>query len=373
MERAYLAASANGTLPAHARQIMYQARGPMQELVGKTLGKGFDSYFTQTLLPNYMAEHPEQTGQWDTVFDARGHLTEPHTGRSVPLGTLAVREYLSDTKWRTPGPSGAARQDTRSYPTSGPRHRYGAILFIEKEGFTPLFEAVNLAERYDIAIMSTKGVSVVASRLLVDKLCAEHDVPLLVVRDFDISGFIIAGTLQRSTRRYEFSAGHAERVIDLGLRLDDVQRLNLPAEEVLHGKSDPTANLVENGATPEEIEFLCRGWESSNGGYWGERVELNAFTSDALVGWIEGKLDALGIKKIVPDDATLEQAFRRAAEAHYINEHSREIENAAREHAERIEVPGDLGARVQDQLQQDREKPWDAAVGTLAGEADDKT
>ena len=33
------------------------------------------------------------------------------------------------------------------------------MLFIEKEGFLPLFEAVHLAERYDLAIMSTKGMS----------------------------------------------------------------------------------------------------------------------------------------------------------------------------------------------------------------------
>ena len=32
------------------------------------------------------------------------------------------------------------------------------ILFIEKEGFMPLFEAVQLAERFDLAIMSTKGM-----------------------------------------------------------------------------------------------------------------------------------------------------------------------------------------------------------------------
>ena len=50
------------------------------------------------------------------------------------------------------------------YPTLGPEHRFSAILFIEKEGFMPLFEAVNLKERFDIAIMSTKGMSVIASR-----------------------------------------------------------------------------------------------------------------------------------------------------------------------------------------------------------------
>jgi len=371
MSQAYLAASANGTLPAHARQVMYQARGPMQELVGKVLGKGFDSYFTQTLLPNYLLNHPEETADWDVVFDARGHLTEPHTGLSVPLGTIAVREYLADQKSRLAELPGAARQDTQSFPTSGPRHRYGAIMLIEKQGFLPLFEAVRLAERYDIAIMSTKGVSTTASRLLVDKLCAEHDVPLLVVRDFDKSGFIIAGTLQRSTRRYEFAAAHADRVVDLGLRLEDVEALDLPAEEVVHGKSDPTTNLTENGATPAEVKFLCRGHEHNRGGFWGERVELNAFTSDALVAWIEGKLDALGVGKVVPDAQTLERAFRRAAKAHYINRHIDEVAKAAKAHAEQLEVPDDLRGLVDAQLQRDRHVPWDWTIGKMAGEVGD--
>jgi hypothetical protein len=39
------------------------------------------------------------------------------------------------------------------------------VLFIEKEGFMPLFERVHLAERYEIADMSTKGMSVTAARL----------------------------------------------------------------------------------------------------------------------------------------------------------------------------------------------------------------
>jgi len=343
----------------------------MQEFLGKTLDKGFDQYFCQTLLPNYLAEHPAETEKWDVVFDARGHLTEPHTKRSVPLGTLQVRSYLGESADPSEHSGGWSGLDTCSYTTCGPRHRYSAILFIEKEGFMPLFDAVNLAERYDLAIMSTKGVSVVASRMLVDRLCAKHDIPLLVVHDFDKSGFVIAGTLSRSTRRYEFSNTHADRVVDLGLRLEDVTTRDLPAEEVCHGKSDPTDNLIENGATTDEIAFLCRGHECNRGGYWGQRVELNAFTSDALVSWIEGKLDALGIKKIVPDEATLELAYRRAAEAHYINQHSRQVAEAARAHAARISLPDDLRGEVEDRLQQDRRIPWDQAVGQIVGEADE--
>ena len=88
MEEAYLKASANGTLPAHARQIMYQARGHIQESTGKKLD---DQYFVQELLTSYMREHDVD---WDVVSDDRGHFHEPHTSRSIGLGTLAVRGYL---------------------------------------------------------------------------------------------------------------------------------------------------------------------------------------------------------------------------------------------------------------------------------------
>ena len=36
MPQAYLKASSGGTLPAHARQIMYAARGEIQRLTGRS-------------------------------------------------------------------------------------------------------------------------------------------------------------------------------------------------------------------------------------------------------------------------------------------------------------------------------------------------
>jgi DNA topoisomerase VI subunit A len=97
------------------------------------------------------------------------------------------------------------------------------VLFIEKEGFAPLFKAAQIAERFDVAIMSTKGMSVVAARALVDEMCFDHEVPLLLLHDFDKAGFSIAGTLQRDTRRYEFQ--NAIQIIDLGLSLADVEQM----------------------------------------------------------------------------------------------------------------------------------------------------
>ena len=86
------------------------------------------------------------------------------------------------------------------FPTKGPTNRFGAVLFIEKEGFDEMLKAARIAERYDIAVMSTKGMSVKAARLLVDRL----HVALLVLHDFDQAGFSIIGTLRRSTRRYRY-------------------------------------------------------------------------------------------------------------------------------------------------------------------------
>ena len=90
MEEAYMAASANGTLPATARQVMYAARPKIEALTsGRRLD---DQYFCQTLLPDFMEEHGVD---WDVVFDARGHFIEPHDGEIVNLGTLGVRSYLA--------------------------------------------------------------------------------------------------------------------------------------------------------------------------------------------------------------------------------------------------------------------------------------
>jgi hypothetical protein len=142
MRTAYEKASAGGTLPVRPRQIMYAARGYIQERTGSELD---DRYFTQTLLPDYV----DHTGvDWDIVWDARGGLHEPHTNRHVPLGTLEVREYLSgqESIYLPPDRTGA-------WHTTGAEDRYGAALFVEKEGFLPLFRAVRLAERYDLAIM----------------------------------------------------------------------------------------------------------------------------------------------------------------------------------------------------------------------------
>src|SRR3954452_5917449 len=92
MEEAYQKASGGGTLPVKPRQIMYAARGHIQERTGKKLD---DRYFCQTILPDYCTLNRDSTEGRAIVCDGRGNLDEPHTGRQVPLGTLEVREYVT--------------------------------------------------------------------------------------------------------------------------------------------------------------------------------------------------------------------------------------------------------------------------------------
>jgi hypothetical protein len=349
LPQAYLKASSGGTLPAHARQIMYAARGEIQRLTGRILD---DQYFTQQLLPDFMNEHPSATAEWDVVFDARGHFHEPHTGRIVPLGTIEVRRHLREVAEHTLPELQLSSPEFPIFPTCGPEQRYGAILFVEKEGFLPLFRAVRLAERYDLAIMSTKGLSVTASRLLVDRLCAAHEVPLLVLHDFDKSGFSILGTLRRDTRRYAFR--NRIEVVDLGLRLEDVEDSDLETEDVVH-RSDPAPNLRENGATPEEIAFLRT-----------RRVELNAFASADFVAWIERKLEQHGVAKIVPHQDALTLAYRRSVASRYVASRLQSAIHEAQRHAAEAPVPDDLAALVVAGLRGDPAQSWDDVIQRLA-------
>jgi hypothetical protein len=360
LEEAYLKASGGGRLPAHARQIMYAARGDILDLTGKD--KLDDKYFTKTFLPEYLDEHPGQTADWDVVFDARGHFEEPHTDKVVPLGTIDVRDYLHDVEaheiyWAAP----AMDLGDDKFPTAGPPHRFGAVLFIEKEGFLPLFKAVHLAARYDVAVMSTKGTSVTAARQLVDTICHEYRVPLLVLHDFDKAGFSIVGTLRRDTRRYQFA--NDIEVIDLGLRLADVEARGLEAEDVVY-KSDPTANLRQNGATAAEIAFLYRGAAPFRG-HVGRRVELNAFTADGLVAWVEDKLDRHGGKKLVPDAETLGLAYRREWGRQTFAERVGDIAEEVHAEAEELTVPRGLAGKVKKVLKADPALPWDKAIARL--------
>jgi hypothetical protein len=352
LARAYRAASRGTTtgqpLPVNARQIYYAARGEILDRTGKD---DLDSnYFCQTLLVEYVRE---TRVDWDIVWDDRGHFTEPHTKHTFGLGTLNVRRYLAGMgapSFVEPELSGG------TVARCGPDGLFGAVLFIEKEGFMPLFESVRLAERYDIAIMSTKGMSVTAARRLADDMCGRYDLPLYVLHDFDISGFSIFGTLRGNTDRYTFK--NAIKVVDLGLRVADVEELVLQSESVSLGSTNRSKicrRLHRNGATNAEVEFLLNG----------RRVELNAMTSSQLVEFVQRKLVEHGVKKIIPSKACLDKAYRLAVRRERLR---KIIEGAIKASTEdNITVPDDLAERVKDRLT-DSDLTWSTVAAAIAAE-----
>jgi len=372
-----------GRLPVNARQFMYGVRPIILSRTGKS--QFDDAYFTQTILPDFIANNPDLTAGWDVVYDDRGHFTEPHTRHEVSLGTIDVRQYLKSCGPRTAGLPTVAVTDVGLFPTRGPCNRFKAALFIEKEGFTELFGRVRLAERYDLAIMSTKGLSNVAARRLIDEICGASDgepVRLFVLHDFDKAGFSILGTLRQDTRRYQYQ--HDFEVIDLGVRLDDVRRWSLQSEPVTYSRgtsgsrdnADPGDNLRENGATDDEVEFLVSEPEViyANGKrkliYNGNRVELNAFTPQDFIAFIEEKLEAHGVNKVVPtDDATLAMQYRRGIARAELNRQVAEMAKQLVSTAAQCPVPATLRADVEAMLRDDPSIPWDVAVLRIAGRA----
>jgi DNA topoisomerase VI subunit B len=340
MEQAYEKVRGPRKLSANARQIMYAARPYILERTGKEALD--DAYFTQTLLPNYQEEHGLD---WDVVYDDRGHFREPHTDYTIGLGTLSVRNYLASIhgiQFEQPGFKPA------EIITRGPQGCYRAVMFVEKEGFDPLWRDLRLAERFDVAIKSTKGMSVTAARRLADELAGRFGIPLFVLHDMDKAGFSILGTLSRDGRRYKFK--NKVKVIDLGFRLGDVSGLQREKHSDQGSQENRAKNLRLNGATEEEIEILMT-----------ERVELNAMTSEQLAAFVEGKFRLHGLtEKIVPDNDTLANTYKLFAAS---REAEKIVERELKLMAEAfVTVPSDLDKLVREVLQQHPEIRWDEAV-----------
>ena len=349
MDRAFHDASGGQTF-ANARQIMYAARGEIQKRTNdKQLS---DSYFTQTMLPDYISEF-DPPWKDRVAYDERGHFVEPHTGKAIGVGTKAVRAYLAQTS------EPEAKHTFKSgIETHGPSGRFGGVFFVEKEGFSAQIDEAQIAERFDLAFMSCKGISVTAARELADMMCAKYDIPLYLLTDFDKSGMSGAGTFERDNRRYTFR--NKIKVIRIGLRLTDVRAIAARRgtslddfTETVFDKGSEDArfkNLKRNGATDEEANFLLK-----------KRVELNALHTDELIDFVERKLTALGVRKLVPVRSTLDDAYRMFKRGERIQQ----LIDAELAKPNDVRVPKDLARRVRAYLQEHPEVPWDAAVARI--------
>jgi hypothetical protein len=362
MEESYRKAAVSGRGPA--RQIMYANRNLISERAGIAEPWKDSRYFTQTLLPAFIHANPELTADWDVVYDDRGHFQEPHTGHRIRIGTVSGRNYVRS--WYTSPPPDKVEGITLdpAFPTRGPMNRFKHVLFVEKQGFDHQLKTWGVEERYDVSLMSTKGMSVTAARELIEEMSLAG-VKTLVLHDFDKSGLGILHWLYTSNNRYRFKC--EPLVHDIGLRLADVERLGLRGEQVVYKKTkkDPREQLRVYGATEAECNYLVsavigpRSWG-------GRRVELNELVGNMLFDFIELKFAEFGVKKVVPDVDTLAVAYRRATRINYLQD----VLNKAVEevNAREIETPADISVRVSEVFIREPMLSWDFAVSRIARE-----
>ncbi len=284
MAEAITAASGGGALPFPTRNLYYAVRPRIQQYTRAEL-KG--SYFSQTLVVEWERLHGPIPGHYR---DPRGNLTEPHSGIRVPLGTREVAGYAL------------------------PEHVFDKILYVEKEGLDPIFEAARLGDRYDMAIAAGKGQPTEAVRALFER-AETGDYRLFVLHDADHSGYSIAHTIAEETARMP---DYSVDVIDLGLTPDEAVERGLPQEKYTRQVELPwwmPSELNDRETEWFEGRLLTPSWARKR--QWEcTRVELNAFTAPDLIAYIEAGLDANDASdKIVPPEGVL---AGRAAGQHRI-------------------------------------------------------
>jgi len=354
---AYRDASGSGQYPASKRQVYYAAR---EEFL-KATGREITQQRCDTLLLQYMNTHREETSSWRVTADPRGTLLIPNTFSEtrIPCGTLDIDRHL-DTM-NEDEPLDKLASVPRQWPTLAAGQRFRAVLYIEKEGFEPLLRQTRIAERFEIAVLSCKGQSVVAARKYVDQVCRVNGgVPLFIVHDCDYPGFLIASRLTTVSWQAEEQDRVAYRfqneidVTDFGLRLADARKYGLAEERV---KNKPKQIAHDAGCTDEEAELFLAG----------RRIELNAFTAPQFVEWLEGKLRAAGLddrERMIPPDDVLERAYRRCIVTARVNKAVRDMHAGAVEEATAAKVP----KRLRDELRaamQGVDEPWDIMLHRL--------
>src|SRR5215216_2047336 len=257
-----------------SRRDLYYAARPLcydhsEWETGKTLEY---SYFSQQLLTEYQEDNGLIAGMWT---DPRGHLHEPHTGKSVALGTREVASY------------------------EFPEYTFDKILYVEKEGELSKLKAAKLAERYDMAICSGKGQPTEAVRTLFEH-AEGKDFQLFVFHDADLDGYNIARVMAEETRRMP---DYSVDVVDIGLTIEDAVEMGL-APEPFRRKKNISWEL-RSRLSPMAREYLCQ--RDGYRGIHGQRFELNAILPDTRrIEYIERKLKENGVRgKLIPPEEAL--------------------------------------------------------------------
>jgi hypothetical protein len=237
--------------------------------------------------------------------------------------------------------------------------RFGGVLFVEKEGFNQAIIESGLLDRYDIALASTKGNSVVALRVLLDEMVTRNpDFKVFTMTDFDISGASIRTTLTKDNElRYVFDNDIQTIPICVSWeQAKDLHERGLSEPVKLDPKMDKRKKfnflMGYNGVERAAAQFLL---------FDQRRVEINALTTGEILGLIEDAFSTHATK-IVPDLEHLEGAWKEQL----LSARLEKAEAALREELSSVQMPTNLGEDVEAILQVDPSKSWDEAVREVA-------
>jgi len=236
-------------------------------------------YFSQHMIPEYQERFGPIPG---LIREPRGRLLEPHTGETVELGTVEVGEY------------------------DFPDYVFDKILLIEKEGQMPLFRTSEIAQRHDMALVSSKGYATDAIRELLGK-ADQGDYQLFIFHDADPDGYSLAQTLNEETNRMP---GYSVEVIDIGLFATDGHGLGLDREPYVRTKGLPQ-KIIPNLNDMEREMFV--GEQLGPKSWQCHRYEIDALQpASRRVQYVEQKLRENGIRpKVIPPDDELDWHVRQ--------------------------------------------------------------
>ncbi|WP_088834387.1 ATP-binding protein [Paenibacillus tyrfis] len=328
--------SGEGKFIFSQRQLYYAIRPYIMEAFE---GKQPNYTYFCSIITDYEAQFGEIPGMYR---DPRGTLYHPHTGEEIPLGTIAVQNY------------------------NRPHWTFNKIIFIEKEGYFASLRDVGFPEKYDCALLSSKGYASRAVKDLFDLLGeTDEEIQFFCVHDADAAGTKIFETLQEATSA---RPGRKVKVINLGLDPEEAIEMGLQVETFESDRRRPVADYVS---------YRWADWLQSN------RVELNAMTTPEFIEWLEGKMEEHGVGKVIPTKEVLEKTFEESAEQvirsrvmkdileQNLYEKQVEIElMRTKHHIELAKI--DIREKVSEILAVNPQFRWDAPVNELAGEVVNK-
>ena len=203
---------------------------------------------------------------------------------AIPLGTQSVRAFLR------------------------PSWAFNKIVAIEKEDLRLMLRQAGWDKRHDAFLTSAKGFTTRAARDLIDKIAdTTEPVKVFSVHDGDWAGTLIQHTLQNATLA---RAARKIEIIDLGLHPWEGIALGLPSRKCQSATRRTASRRAGRSAT-----YVARSTDCApNGETWEawlqhSRIELNAFTSAALIDWLDRKMAEHGAGKLIPPDDILIDGF----------------------------------------------------------------